>query len=204
MFEVGAAHGIFCDEVKKTGVFSRVVAIEPSAQQAQTCRALGLETIESVIEDVQGEDQSADVVAAFEVLEHLSEPFKMIKAMKRMLRPGGLLLLSTPNVKGFEILTLGVVADAVYPEHVTLFSPEGITILMERAGLEIVELTTPGVLDCDIVRNKALEGAFDLSGQAFLRSVIIDQWETMGQPFQEFLSANRLSSHMWVAARRVS
>ena len=35
-----------------------------------------------------------------------------------------------------------------------------------------------------------------------MRRVLIDEWETMGGPFQRFLAENGLSSHMWIAARR--
>ena len=34
------------------------------------------------------------------------------------------------------------------------------------------------------------------------REVLLDEWDTLGWPFQQFLAANGLSSHMWLAARR--
>lgn len=204
LVEVGAAHGIFCEEAAHTGRFSRIIAVEPSAVQAQTCRNLGFETIEAPVERVCDLDSMADVVAAFEVVEHLSDPAGAVQAMGRLLKPGGLLLLSTPNVDGFEVATLGAVSDTIYPEHVTLFSPTGMERLMEGAGLSMVELSTPGKLDADIVRRKALAGAIDLSGQPFLHRVLIERWDSLGGAFQSFLEESGLSSHMWCVARRTA
>ncbi|WP_052710411.1 class I SAM-dependent methyltransferase [Azospirillum thiophilum] len=203
LVEVGAAHGILCEEAGRTGRFSRVIAIEPSAVQAQTCRDLGIETLEAPVESVCGLDGVADVVAAFEVVEHLSDPAAAVRAMTRLLKPGGLLMLSTPNVDGFEIATLDSASDSVYPEHVTLFTPIGMRRMVEDAGLALVELSTPGQLDADIVRGKAMSGVLDLSTQPFLHRVLVERWEELGGPFQSFLAASGQSSHMWCAARRV-
>lgn len=201
-FEIGAAHGIFCDEVRMSGKFGRVVAIEPSAIQAQTCRKLGLETIEAPVEATEYLAGTADVVAAFEVIEHLSNPGQFVAAMARLLRPGGLLLITTPNSGGFDIATLGPVSDQIYPEHVTLFSIDGLAGLVRSAGLVEVQRLTPGQLDCDIVRSKAIAGAIDLSDQPFLRRVLIEEWDGLGAAFQMFLANNGLSSHLWYVARR--
>lgn len=201
-FEIGAANGTFCEEVRASGQFGRVVAVEPSASLAETCRGLGLETIEAAVETIEYLSGVADVVAAFEVIEHLANPRRFVAAMARILKPGGLLVLTTPNVGGFDIALLGAASDQVYPEHVNLFSVEGLCRLAREAGLAEVERLTPGALDADIVRRKALAGAVDLSGQPFLRQVLIEDFERLGSPFQDFLAANGLSSHLWFVARR--
>jgi len=43
------------------------------------------------------DDQSVDVVVSFETLEHLEDHDGMMKEIKRVLKPGGLLIISTPN-----------------------------------------------------------------------------------------------------------
>ena len=45
-------------------------------------------------------------------------------------------------------------------------------------------------------------GDFELSGQCFLRRLLLDDWERLGGPFQEFLAEHGLSSHMWLMARK--
>lgn len=202
--EVGAAHGLFCDVARETGRFARIIAIEPSASQAATCRSLGIETIEAAVEAVTGLDGSADIVAAFETLEHLASPLDFMRAAGRLLRPGGLIVLTTPNVAGFDVATLGAASDTVYPEHVTLFTPDGLRRLASRAGIETVEITTPGQLDADIVRKAALAGTLDLSAQPLLRAILLERWDELGHGFQQFLAANGLSSHLWFVGRRAA
>ena len=59
---------------------------------------------------------------------------------------------------------------------------------------------TPGVLDAELVRKPALAGEIELD--PFLRRVLLTEWERLGEPFQDFLAANGLSSNMWLIARR--
>jgi hypothetical protein len=65
-----------------------------------------------------------------------------------------------------------------------------------------VEAETPGRLDAELVRKKALSGEFPLVGQPFLRRVLVDEWDRLGDPFQDFLTEHGLSSNMWLVARR--
>jgi hypothetical protein len=48
----------------------------------------------------------------------------------------------------------------------------------------------------NLYAKKALAGVFDISSQAF------DRWDESGAPFQQFLAENKLSSHMWIVARK--
>jgi hypothetical protein len=64
----------------------------------------------------------------------------------------------------------------------------------------VLECTTPGELDAEIVRKAALDNEISLDHQPFLRDILIDRWESLGAVFQSFLKANGLSSHMWLAA----
>ena len=61
---------------------------------------------------------------------------------------------------------------------------------------------TPGQLDAELVRSQILSGAYDVSHQPFLKKVLIDEWDGLGGPFQQFLVDNGLSSNMWVIARK--
>lgn len=202
LLEVGAGHGTFCAEAKATGRFERVVAIEPAPSNAQACRERGVEVIELPIEQVALTEQSADVLVNFEVIEHLSCPRDFIVACSKTLRPGGLLALSCPNLKGFDVQTLGAASRTVTPEHLNYFHCASLATLLERCDLEVVELLTPGKLDAEIVRKRALAGLLDLTGQPFLKAVLIDEWDRLGGAFQSFLADSMLSSHMWAVARR--
>jgi hypothetical protein len=87
---------------------------------------------------------------------------------------------------------------------VNLFHPASLSALVARHGFEVVEVATPGRLDAEFVRIATLEGRYDLRDQPFLQTVLIDEWDRLGWPFQQFLAEHGLSSHLWLAARRVA
>lgn len=202
LVEVGAGFGTFCEELAGIGAFERLVAIEPTPQLAATCRKRGLEVIQAPIERAKL-DAQADVVASFEVIEHIFQPSDFLETCRRMLKPGGLLVLTCPNIDGFDIEVLGSGSPAIDPEHLNYFRPSSLGLLLERHGYSLLESQTPGVLDADIVRNRVLAGEAAITDR-FLRRVLIDEWERLGGAFQTFLSTNGLSSNMWIAARNAS
>jgi SAM-dependent methyltransferase len=202
MLEVGPGFGTFSAVAKESGFFRKVIAVEPTPEMAASCRARGIEVINKRIEDMTDEVPEADLVVAFETIEHLYEPALFIKQCARFLRPGGLLVVSCPNGQGFDIAALGPVSLAIDPEHVNLFNPSSLSLLVEACGFEVLEVTTPGRLDAEFVRTAVQAKQFDLKDQPFLQRVLIDEWDRLGWPFQQFLAQNGLSSHMWLAARK--
>jgi 2-polyprenyl-3-methyl-5-hydroxy-6-metoxy-1,4-benzoquinol methylase len=198
LLDVGAGFGTFCEEAVRTRAFERVIALEPEPHLAQTCRAKGLEVIEAPVERAELA-AGVDVVTSFEVLEHLFSPRAFIERCATLLTPGGRLILTCPNVRGFDVATLGERSATVDAEHLNYLHPESLGALLERCGFEVEEAVTPGRLDADLVRKQALAGTISL--EPFLRRVLIDDWERLGEPFQDFLAANGLSSNMWLVGR---
>lgn len=203
LVEVGPGFGTFATLATTSGSFGRVITVERTPDMAQACRQRGVTVIERAVEDVSPDEiGSADVAVSFEVIEHLFDPARYIRSMARLLRRGGLLLLTCPNGEGFDTAVLGAQSGAVDSEHVNLFNPESLATLLDRQGFEVLEVQTPGRLDAELVRMVALEGHLDLAGNPFLRTVLLDKWATLGEPFQAFLAANGLSGHLRVLSRR--
>jgi len=200
--EVGAGFGTFCEELQRLGLFEKVLAVEPTPDLARTCREKGIATLEAPVERCDLPEASLALVAAFEVFEHLFSPPAFVASAARLLRSGGLLVLSCPNIHGFDIATLGTLSNSIDHEHVNYFHPGSIRRLLERFGLRVVEVLTPGKLDADLVRTAAAVGRIDLSDQPFLRRILCDEWDRLGEPFQAFLADHNLSSHMWAVAQR--
>lgn len=201
LLDVGAGFGTFCEEIKKLAVFDEVIAVETSHALADTCHRKGLDVIEKPIEEV-GLDQ-VDVITNFELIEHLFWPKRFLSACVKMLRRGGLLIVTTPNIKGFDLLVLGKLSDNIVgPNHLNYFHLASLSRLLYDCGFEVLETSTPGRLDAELVRNKALSGEFDLSTHPFLKQVMIDEWERAGVCFQKFLADNGLSSNMQLVARK--
>lgn len=202
LVEIGAGFGTFCAVANEEEAFSQVLAIEPTPEMADACRSRGVSVLEKKVEEIGDDVEEADVVVAFEVVEHLFEPSGFFKQAQRLLRPGGLLIVTCPNGEGFDIATLREESLAIDPEHVNLFNPESLSLLAERTGFNVLEVTTPGRLDAEFVRTAVLEDRFDVANIPLLQRVLVDEWDSLGWPFQQFLAENGMSSHMWLAARR--
>lgn len=97
LLEVGPGFGTFAQLATESGLFARVVAVEPTPEMAAACRARGVEVVEGRIEVAQHWLGAVDVAVAFEVIEHLFEPSVFARGMARCVKPGGLLVLSCPN-----------------------------------------------------------------------------------------------------------
>jgi len=202
LIEVGAGYGTFCSVARDSGMFSRVIAVEPTPELARVCRERALCVIEKRIEDITTDEVApADVVVSFEVLEHLFEPRRFLGQCTRIVKPGGLLIVSCPNGKGFDIEMLGGLSLAIDPEHVNLFNPDSLALMVEASGFQVLEVSTPGRLDAEFVHEAIQKGVYEVSNP-FLKRVLVDEWERLGWPFQQFLAQNGLSSHMWLAALR--
>lgn len=203
LLEIGAGFGTYCLEAKSRNVFKRIVAVEPTPNLAETCRKKGLEVIEDMIENINfSEDEKFDVLVSFEVIEHVFSPKDFVLNCGRFLKKNGLLILTCPNGRGFDFLVLGEKCNSLDHEHLNYFNPKSLGLLLEKCGFEVLESLTPGKLDADLVRNKIIEGEFDVSQQPFLKRVLIDEWDNLGEKFQQFLADNGLSSNMWIVARK--
>lgn len=207
LLEVGAGFGLFCEEMQKQGVFKKVVAVEPTPNLAQTCRNRGIETIEKPIEHIKRNEvisgtEKIDVIANFEVIEHLFSPHQFLEKCADLLEPKGILILTCPNGLGFDIATLGELSSSIDTEHINLFNPQSLPLLLSRCGFVTIDVQTPGLLDAELVRNQVLEGAFNIDAQPFLKTLLIDEWEAKGQAFQRFLIDQQLSSNMMITAQK--
>ncbi len=201
LVEVGAGYGLFCEAVRERNLFSHVTAVEPTPSLAEVCRQRGLETLNASYEDVHL-DRPADVIAAFEVVEHLYSPAHFLRWCYDALRPGGWLFLTCPNNLGFETLTLGQSSDTVDHEHLNLFNPHAIALLAGRLGFTAIDVRTPGQLDIDLVRTASQDGTIDPTDLGpFLTELLATNEENL-VAFQTFLAETGLSSHMRLLARR--
>jgi 2-polyprenyl-3-methyl-5-hydroxy-6-metoxy-1,4-benzoquinol methylase len=204
LLEIGCAFGTFCVEMESRNLFRRIVGVEPTPSLAETSRQKGIEVIEEVIENIHfKEEDRFDVVVNFEVIEHIFSPRDMLTQSRKLLKKGGLFMVTCPNGKGFDFTVLGDKCNSMDHEHLNYFNPKSLGLLLERCGFEVLESLTPGQLDAELVRNKVLEGQFDISTQPFLKQVLLDNWETAGQKFQDFIASAGLSSNLWIIARAV-
>ena len=201
LIDVGAGYGIFLDEWRRVNQNTHVLAVEPSESLATECRAKGFDVVEEIAENVTGYNNHADLVVCFEVLEHVYDPLAFVCTLAKFAKPGGYIFVSTLCVDGFDIQMLWEKSNSIFPpHHINFMSVAGFENLFARAGLTDVSVTTPGQLDVDIVRNAIKREPELMNRQRFLHHIIDDQ--KFAANFQEFLVANRLSSHAWVIGKK--
>jgi 2-polyprenyl-3-methyl-5-hydroxy-6-metoxy-1,4-benzoquinol methylase len=88
-------------------------------------------------------DQSADVVAAVEVIEHLENPRDFMRKLVRLVKPGGWVVVTTPNQLSLLSLATLVVKrrfsafqDVHYPTHLTALLEVDLRRIAAECGLK--------------------------------------------------------------------
>ncbi|MBF0308625.1 MAG: methyltransferase domain-containing protein [Magnetococcales bacterium] len=147
-------------------------------------------------------EEGLDCLSLFNCLEKVHDPAGVLVEAVRCLRENGLLFIITSAASGFEYLLLRELAPNLLPlDRLTLFSAETIQRLLEGLGLEVVEVSTPGLLDVEMVAHVLRERP----------EVKIPFWDYFFRQrgderaladLQLYLQENRLSSYMRIAARK--
>ncbi len=143
--------------------------------------------------------ENADVILYMNQLQHERTPVLTLKKLKTSLKEDGILILNTRLGSGFDILTLKGSMDSVFPyEHIMLPSRKGLEMLLEQAGFELLEITTPGTRDMESVlrnRERIEESNF------FVKYLLMTADEETLADFQQFLQKSGLSSFAQVVAK---
>ena len=105
LLEIGCAYGMFLEEAANRDY--DVLGLEFSEAAASAAeRRLGVPIATGVIEDL-GSAHTSDVVAAWDVIEHVSNPRDFLDAAFGLINPGGMLLLSLPDSGSMPARVLG-------------------------------------------------------------------------------------------------
>ena len=144
-----------------------------------------------------------DLVLHYELIEHLLDPYKFMMTVKKLLKPGGCAVFTTPNALGVENLACGynsrrLIAHAIFPPmHLNAFSVQNISLFSYRLGFEIVEISTPGKLDIDMIsKNKEF-----LTNDSFTEIAELED-EMIKQMLQKYTANCMVSSHMQCILRK--
>ncbi|MCK5941526.1 MAG: class I SAM-dependent methyltransferase, partial [Planctomycetes bacterium] len=85
------------------------------------------------------DDHGFDLVTIWDVIEHVPEPQQLLASIKRMIKPGGKLLLETQNVASRMAAKLGKLWHHYkHDEHLYHFNPQTIRRLLEDCGFEVL------------------------------------------------------------------
>jgi SAM-dependent methyltransferase len=115
----------------------RARGVELNAEAARHCREVrGLDVVTGTLDDAPFTPDSFDAVLMGDVIEHLPDPQAALRRVATLLRPGGALLISTPDIARWAARLL-----QVKPlEHLYYFTAATLSSALERAGLDMVEI----------------------------------------------------------------
>lgn len=146
---------------------------------------------------------SSNIIEAFDVLDSCLDPQGFFQDCARKLSSGGFIFLTCTSSAGADIQVLWENNERICPpDHLNLFSPEGLELTFKRNGFELLELSTPGQLDVDILLNH-IKNDPAAAMPPMWQYVLTRRGEDAHRGLQEFLQHYRLSSFMRVVARKI-
>jgi 2-polyprenyl-3-methyl-5-hydroxy-6-metoxy-1,4-benzoquinol methylase len=141
LLDVGCGRGDLGAALVRRGW--RVAGIDPSEQACAIARARGVDTCVATLESAPFEEAAFDAVVMNHSLEHVVDPRDDLARCYRLLRPGGLLIVSVPNFGSWQLEVFGSKWYALdLPRHRTHFTLRALGRALSAQGFEIVSLRT--------------------------------------------------------------
>ena len=138
------------------------------------------------------EAETADIVLARYVLEHVSDPGAFLAEARRTLKPGGRLLFLTPNRRHPAMLvsaalplawkrrllagTRGTAADDVFETHYRMNTPQALARLLRKAGFEAERLEARDLEPCGYFEMSAATYTAACAWYALVRWAGVERW----------------------------
>ena len=199
IIDIGGGYGIFAEEMLANGI-REVTVIEPGPTLASICRGKNLTVVEKFLEDVKEQDlpSGARAFVSFELFEHLHSPEVFLTQLFHLMNSKDLFIFTTLSGTGVDIQALWENSKAISPpHHLNFLNPKSIRVLLERCGLETIEVTTPGKLDIDILSNNQ-NSIRDRFWKTFVKYAT-DQEKI---DTQQMITENKMSSHMMICCKK--
>lgn len=146
LLEVGASSGHFTAVLQRTGWDVTAVEIDPSAASLLKANVVIVGDIEDplILDQTEG---PFDVILLMHVLEHLVDPWSTLRNLRRLLAPGGHVLILLPNVAAWRIRKdLFLNGSFTYEDvgildrtHLRFFTLDSARELIARAGFDEID-----------------------------------------------------------------
>jgi 2-polyprenyl-3-methyl-5-hydroxy-6-metoxy-1,4-benzoquinol methylase len=139
--DVGCGAGALMRAARARGW--EVIGTEVSPPAAEALRAQDLDVRLGELETLDLPE--FDVVSLVEVVEHVPDSRRLVSDAAGLLRPGGVMYITTPHGRGVSARILRTGWSAITPpEHLQLFSVRGLRTMIKASGLETRKLQTHG------------------------------------------------------------
>lgn len=142
LFEIGCAYGFFLELARNE--FARAHGVDISEHAVRHAKeTVGAEAVKAdFLEDGIGE--GFDVYCLWDTIEHLAEPGRVIAKISRVIRPGGVLAVTTGDIGSLLARIQGRSWRMIHPPtHLHYFSRLTLGRLLERYGFEVLRVEYP-------------------------------------------------------------
>jgi 2-polyprenyl-3-methyl-5-hydroxy-6-metoxy-1,4-benzoquinol methylase len=157
VLEIGAGTGDSLSVLRENCSQSiKAFAVEPNPSMLEALS----ENDVNVLEDISSLQNEIDIVLGFEVLEHFLNPSEFFKICKDVLKPNGIVAISTPNAHSLEVLQLKEMSTTLDIEHISVLTPAAMHSLADRNQFKVQSITTPGSFDVELIETE--EGTIQL------------------------------------------
>lgn len=135
VLDYGCGNGAFAGYMAHAGYES--VGLEPFSL-GTTARSGNLTLMQAPLEEAAAELGTFDVITLWHVLEHVPAPVDVLQKLKALLRPGGTLVVSVPNLASWQgALFGGAWFHLDPPRHLVHFERDTLRDCLGRAGLRV-------------------------------------------------------------------
>ena len=155
VLDIGCGSGVVSREIARHGC--KVVGIDVSADCIRYAKKKAREEgsqnarfLVGSIERLPFRPRTFDLIVASHVIEHVEHPRAIMEEMRSRLKPGGLLVVTTPNYKSLWPLaefvfdrTIAEEGYSLHEQHITKFDPAKIRSLLRRNGFTGVRVEAP-------------------------------------------------------------
>lgn len=143
--DIGCATGMLIESMKGEGWDARGVDVcRESAEYGMAHR--GVSIFVGTLEEAGFPDESFSVVHFSHLIEHVPDPRGFLGEVRRILKPQGYAIITTPNVDGFQARLFGKGWRSAIADHLTLFSKRTLGTMIIESGFEIRQNVTWGGL----------------------------------------------------------
>jgi 2-polyprenyl-3-methyl-5-hydroxy-6-metoxy-1,4-benzoquinol methylase len=153
LLEIGCAYGFFLEEARASFAWCAGTDYSPAALQMARARAdrVYLGGVEAV-----AESEPFDCVACIHVVEHVYDPRRFVADLAARLRPGGWIVLATPNMGGPWRPLMGRRWPFFKaPEHVTYFDRRSLARVLAGCGFaEVQTVPYAGLFSLEMIAEK--------------------------------------------------
>ena len=144
LIDVGCGIGYFIEVAKRRGW--EVYGTEFTEEAAKICEEKGAKMELGVLDPSNYEPESFDVVCSFEVIEHINNPREELGNFYKLLRKGGVVYCTTPNINAVERFMLKSDWNILgYPEHLSYYSPSTLKRVFKETGFKTKKVLATGV-----------------------------------------------------------